>query len=389
MLQARLIIGILFCMLLGTVASAYVNQQSATISPKQVSYNLNCGFQYFQDETLSKAQISTCAQPNELISVEFNIVDYVALTSGTKKSMPVKIDGVAAFIDQSATALNSAATTLNPCIIQHNLSIAKSEAPAVSKKQAGLDLDEMYRLTKAYILGRPIQSAPTSVTAIPETPLRCTTYDSTLYKRQDAAKEFAVQILEAEKAGGVQAKFEKFMELYAPLALFVEKKSGVSAQVFLIQIGIESGWGTYQAAVELNNVGGLGHTWCESARARAIAESGKPIFNGPTAYGEEPIPLECGGRSEVGQTYFKFASIEDYVRMWMHTYFLSKDHRGIEKRMSVCLQHMKDKKPNAFYTAASLEGYASAPGYIGKINSEIAGKSALLEKYLSKPLCPN
>ncbi len=389
MLQARLIIGILFCMLLGTVASAYVNQQGAPSAQKQVSYNLNCGFQYFQDETLNKAQVSACAQPNELVSVEFNIVDYVALASGTKKSMPVKIDGVAAFVDQSVTTLNSAATTLNPCIVQHNLHSAKAEAPPVAKKQAGLDLDEMYKLTKVYFLGRSKQSTPTNMTTIPEAPLRCTAYESAIYKRQDAAKEFAAQILEAEKTGGVHAKFEKFMELYAPLALFVEKKSGVSAQVFLIQIGIESGWGTYQAAADLNNVGGLGHGWCESARARAIAETGKPIFNGPLVYGEDPIPIECGGRSEVGQSYFKFASIEDYVRMWMHTYFLSKDHKGIEKRMFVCLQHMKDKKANASYTSASLEGYASAPGYIGKINSEIAGKSAMLEKYLSKPLCPN
>lgn len=389
MLQAKLIIGILFCMLMGTVASAYVNQQSSTPQKQTVNYSLNCGFQFFQDEALSKAQVSTCAQPQELVPLEFNIQDYAALASGTKKSIPIKIDGAPAFVDSSVAILNTAPTTINPCVVQHNLNSSKAEAPPVTKKQSHFDLDEMYRLTKAYMLGRPKPRAAENMTTIPEAPLSCTTYDSVTYNKHDSAKNFAVQILEAEKTGGIQAKFEKFMELYAPLALYVEMKSGVSAQVFLIQIGIESGWGTYQAAVELNNVGGLGHGWCESARARAIAETGKPFFNGPIAYGEDPIPIECGGRSEVGQSYFKFANIEDYVRMWMHTYFLSKDHKGIEKRMHVCLLQMKDKKANAAYTAASLEGYASAPGYIGKINAEIAGKKALLDKYLSKPLCNN
>lgn len=390
MLQARLIIGILFCMLLGTVASAYVNQQSPSALKKStVPYNLNCGFQYFLDDSMTKAQVATCAQPNDLIPIEFDIQDYTALASGTKKSIPIKINGMAAFADQTIAALNTSPSTINPCIVQHNFNSVKIEVPPVSKKQAGLDLDEMYRLSKNFILGRPQQSIPVNASAIPEAPRSCTVYDASTYEKQEAAKNFATQILEAEKNGGVQEKFEKFMELYAPLALYVEKNSGVSAQVFLIQIGIESGWGTYQAAVELNNVGGLGHSWCESARAKAINESGKPSFHGPVAYGEDPIPLECGGRSEVGQSYFKFANIEDYVRMWMHTYFLSKDHRGIETRMNVCLAHLKENKPNAAYTSASLQGYASAPGYIGKINSEIVGKKALLEKYLSKPLCPN
>jgi len=374
-------------MLLGTFASAYVNQQNP-IPQKIISYNLTCGFQYFQDEALTKAQIQACARPKELVPIEFDVNDYIALANGTRKAITAKVNGNYVFLDRAVTVLNSAPTTINPCIVHHNYQKVRAVlSKPVTVKVVKDDESDLYRLYK-WFLGRP-QSEPVKATPIPEPPLNCVAYNSQHYDKPEATRDFAAQILQAEKSGGINGKFDKFMELYAPLALFAEKESGISARTFIVQIGIESNWGTYQPAVELNNVGGLGHTWCESARANAVSETGKPLFNGPLAYGGDAIPLECGGRSEAGQTYFKFANIEDYVRMWMHTYFLSKDHRGIDSRMQVCLAYLKENKSNASLTSASLQGYASAPGYIANINSEIINKKSFLDKYLSQPLCLN
>lgn len=83
----------------------------------------------------------------------------------------------------------------------------------------------------------------------------CMNFQADLYSKSDSGRQIANSINRA-KQRGTRAKKARFFELFAPLAVYIQTKTGWPASVALAQMAIETGWGTSNVFRSLNNFGG-------------------------------------------------------------------------------------------------------------------------------------
>jgi uncharacterized protein YgiM (DUF1202 family) len=83
----------------------------------------------------------------------------------------------------------------------------------------------------------------------------CVNFNFNFYTKSDSAQTMAASINQA-KQRGISAKKQRFFELFGPLAIEIQTRTGWPASVALAQMAIETNWGTSNVFKRLNNFGG-------------------------------------------------------------------------------------------------------------------------------------
>ncbi len=156
---------------------------------------------------------------------------------------------------------------------------------------------------------------------------------------------------------------EGFIEDFSPLALYLEKETGLPASVMLAQIIVESGWGASNITILKNNILGIGN--CD--------EPGEFIADVALSHVERDVRVQC----MAGTTAYRFDSVGESILYY--TYLLLENEKN-EKHYGALRQYIRDhgdvwqSDPGTYRNQVIeliAEGYHSDPdwyeGYLRKI----------------------
>lgn len=223
----------------------------------------------------------------------------------------------------------------------------------------------------------------------------CVTFRHDFYSKADSGRQIAASINEA-KQRGTNAKKQRFFELFAPIAIYIQTQTGWPASVTLAQMALETAWGTSNVFRSLNNFGGHSCTRREengsrpvrnSLLARAVAD---PNLNSPGAYrtssGSIRIHTPCTyprPRNE-GHYYRTFPSVIDAAILYndnlMESGYYPDSANHVKQRFS------QGRPADAQTVVRGLRRYARDEGYRGSLMSVIRANN--LSQYDTMKSCP-
>ncbi|MCR9205809.1 MAG: glucosaminidase domain-containing protein, partial [Halobacteriovoraceae bacterium] len=150
----------------------------------------------------------------------------------------------------------------------------------------------------------------------------CMRFQADFYTKGDSAKQMAAAINRA-KQRGTNAKKAQFFELFAPIAVYLQTKTGWPASVTLAQMAIETSWGTSSVFRNLNNFGGHSCTQYSESGSRGIRNSNLVNAANDPGLGLAGLYKTSGGNSRIrtpctyprprreGHYYREFPSVAD------------------------------------------------------------------------------
>jgi flagellum-specific peptidoglycan hydrolase FlgJ len=217
----------------------------------------------------------------------------------------------------------------------------------------------------------PIESAPGPI----PTDAECLSFDKEYYSKENSGQDIAAQIQRAERENGIEGKKNRFYEIFAPLALKIQKRTGWPASVTLSQIIIETGWGGSNVLQRTNNFGG--HS-CFSENAESTMTIRNPLLQ------QGAKEVELAGMNEEYQvsvpcTYRRPAAEGAFYRTFsnvLEASFFYADNVLENERYKSASDHVKEQfrngqRSNPDTVVRGLGPYAADPNYRTQLSNSI------------------
>ena len=220
----------------------------------------------------------------------------------------------------------------------------------------------------------------------------CTAYPNDLYSSKNSGEDLVNQVKRAANKG-VNNKVETFLELYSPMAIYLQEKTGWPASVTLAQMALETGWGTSILLRKDNNFGGLS-CWKRDLNSvkvlknpqlvKAVKSNDVKII-GAIIDDSEKVKIKnpCNFSRPEGYYYRSYESLNDAALLYLDNILES----GSYKKSSDYVKGQFKAGVKADYNKVieGLRPYAVASDYRKQLIGII--KRNNLEKYDNQKIC--